>query len=908
MKNNLLTFGAVSLFLFHFSFICAQSGYLDPTFGTGGTVYLDNPNPGSGSSFSIALTPGGKIVSTVIIKTAGPGSASIMQFNTNGVPDDSFGEEGICSRVFGNLIAVQGDGRILVDRSNSSNLKRISADGQLDPGFSPYTFPSFPSFEPVDLLVQPDGKILRAGNDQSKGSSFILLRHLPNGDPDTSFGTQGAVVSSLPQPGEFLRDILLQPDGKILAVGEATSGLHPLIARYNADGTLDSSYATNGVAKVSFAGLVGGGRSAALTADGKLVVGGNAGASIALLRLDATGKPDSTFGKNGVAVTDLSSTANKESIHTLLIRSDGKILVCGTINKPFIHPFCVQFTPDGDPDDTFEAPASLANIEAYSIKTVLQPDDKPIICIYTEHQFMILRLTPTGAPDASYGNAGMAHVAFDADANAFDLRILPDDRILTLGSAYNGNKRFNEILLARFLSNGQPDSSFGTQGRVFDSPAPNNYYNYPQSMDVQADGRILVVSGFYNRSISNSYFSLILNRYLPNGTRDSTFGTNGMIHFDEDYPQNTTAVHAQQDGNILLMINRLHPPSGYFKPHVYRFLPSGILDSTFATNGILTIAHSTGVDRGYALGLQPDGKIIVTGNYPSPSNAGYFDIFIHRYNPDGTPDVSFGANGILLPNLPNDYYVSSFRDLLVQPDSKILLSGGVFDLNNQGGDHLLFRITSNGEPDLDFDFDGIVITDINDAGYGHVTDLALQPDGKIIACGWIEASTFISFESLLIRYNPDGSLDNSFGLDGYSYGYFNSDGLTGCEAAGVQSNGRIVTTGSAVRGYAYDLGIAGFASGIVDAPEAGHGNLTARIFPNPVKDLLQVEYTLENRAICTLGIYDVNGKRLRSVFPGRVKPAGLYRESIPVGDLSPGVYVIRLEAGTQSFTKAFVRE
>jgi hypothetical protein len=124
----------------------------------------------------------------------------------------------------------------------------------------------------------------------------------------------------------------------------------------------------------------------------------------------------------------------------------------------------------------------------------------------------------------------------------------------------------------------------------------------------------------------------------------------------------------------------------------------------------------------------------------------------------------------------------------------------------------------------------------------------------------------------------------------------------------VQGNGRIIAAGNGINTYAFDLGLCGFASGLVDAPEAGQVSLVARMFPNPVSKLLQVEYLLENQTSCSLSIYDASGKLLRIVFSGAVKPAGLNRESIPVSDLTGGVYFVKIEAGTKRFAGTFVRQ
>ena len=180
----------------------------------------------------------------------------------------------------------------------------------------------------------------------------------------------------------------------------------------------------------------------------------------------------------------------------------------------------------------------------------------------------------------------------------------------------------------------------------------------------------------------------------------------------------------------------------------------GTLDFSFGNEGIVTSVITEGFNMARAIAVQPDGKIIAAGHTGFSPN---YDVAVVRYNEDGSNDNTFGTNGMvsISATTTSDYVL----DMVLQPDGKIVLSGYIF--TGSSTDVLLIRLNADGTPDNTFGTNGIVITD-----FGNTSEVAeaivLQDDGKILLAGDHEE------RFMLVRYNTNGTLDNTFGTGGLS--------------------------------------------------------------------------------------------------------------------------------------------
>jgi uncharacterized delta-60 repeat protein len=343
MVNPLRGLGTVGSLVLLLSRVAVAAPVLDPGFGMDGVVIT---NVGANSPFvvDLAVQMDGRIIVTGSVF----GIDSLMlRYLPDGSPDPAFGTGGRVTtpllRRFG-AVAVQSDGRIvtwgMVEATGSPVLARYDPDGTLDGSFGVAGIAPTPEqYWLADLILLPDGKILGVGG--TGVSASVLIRLLPDGALDASFGTGGIARHDLDAGREGLSVGALQADGKIVAAGFA--GETAVVVRYDSDGTIDRSFGSGGVAT----GPAGYFSALLLESDGRVVCAGPPG----LVRFDATGARDTSFGGGGV----VSSPAGELSV--LARSTDGKYLVAGTTGVPGFPKddviFVTRYTTDGVRDSTY---------------------------------------------------------------------------------------------------------------------------------------------------------------------------------------------------------------------------------------------------------------------------------------------------------------------------------------------------------------------------------------------------------------------------------------------------------------------------------------------------------------------------------------------------------------------------
>jgi uncharacterized delta-60 repeat protein len=227
-----------------------------------------------------------------------------------------------------------------------------------------------------------------------------------------------------------------------------------------------------------------------------------------------------------------------------------------------------------------------------------------------------------------------------------------------------------------------------------------------------------------------------------------------------------------------------------------RYNRDGSLDPTFDGDGKVTISPGTGNDI-YAVALQPDGKIVVAGVIRDPGSIRYEDAGLARFNSDGSLDATFDSDGIVATDFcgPSSCFMSDYaRDLAIQPDGKILVAGSrsFYGPSFTIHDSVLARYNSDGSLDPTFDGDGFVL-----GGEAYAHAIALQPDGRILVAGSEQGSGYQGF--WLARYHSDGSPDPTFDGDGKARTDFGG-GSMGVFAIALQPDGRIVAAGTSTSG------------------------------------------------------------------------------------------------------------
>ena len=277
----------------------------------------------------------------------------------------------------------------------------------------------------------------------------------------------------------------------------------------------------------------------------------------------------------------------------------------------------------------------------------------------------------------------------------------------------------------------------------------------------------------------------VLGAALPaaRGHLDPTFGSGGKVTTDFGGNETALGLAVQADGRAVLAGTRFDPgPSDDFV--LARYTASGALDTTFDRDGKVTTDFGGGSDGARDVVVQADGKIVAAGS-GFPAQGRPLDFALARYNRDGTLDSTFGDGGKVLTTFePNS--IDGASAVLIQPDGKIVAAGST----RPRREFAVARYLPNGSLDASFDGDGLVVTPIPS---GVVFDLAVQPDGKLLAAGWSNPG---GFDIAMARYNPDGSLDSSFGGGGIVVPSSFRPASTYADHVLVLRDGKILTGGT----------------------------------------------------------------------------------------------------------------
>jgi len=299
---------------------------------------------------------------------------------------------------------------------------------------------------------------------------------------------------------------------------------------------------------------------------------------------------------------------------------------------------------------------------------------------------------------------------------------------------------------------GDPDTTFGTNGRT--TTEFGGAFDRVQDLAVDGQGRVV---GVGTGTSSNRH---ALARYLPNGQLDPTFGNGGTQVTTLDFSSGGRGVIPLPDGKILVAVG-LRSPRNFA---VMRLLDSGALDPTFGVGGIAEYPGAQQA-RVAALAVQPDGKIII-GGYDLIGTD--WNWVIGRFTAEGQPDTDFGTGGTTVINFgrpeisaPIDFLVS----MLLLPDGKIL-AGGLTSTTGQMSTgnriYAMARLDENGDLDGTFHDAGKYVFSFTTSGFQqeNIASMALLPDGKILA------GSGGGSETALIRFDADGMIDGTFGVDG----------------------------------------------------------------------------------------------------------------------------------------------
>ena len=589
------------------------------------------------------------------------------------------------------------------------------------------------------------------------------------GELDFTFSADGRQYTDFGHT-DAARAVVVQPDGKTVAVGEWDGGAADFaIVRYDAGGGLDATFAGDGMQNVFFGAAIGSGieraTGVALQPDGKIVVvgytnftGTGTDSDFAVARLDPDGSPDATFSGDGKFTHDF---GNNDRAAAVAVQADGKIVVAGSWDGGSADFGVVRLNPNGTLDATFNnvavptsfngdgvahvafAATSGGSIERATSVAIAANGDV-VVGGYTNfgtaggadaNDFAVVRLTPDGVPNNAFSGDGKQTVDFGYDDQANALAIDRQQRILLAGFDDGG---LADFALARLTPAGALDSTFN------DVAAPN-----PEN----GDGRLSFTFGAGTYGGVERAFGIALE---PNGVDQ------------EIYVSGVTDAGGAANNFALARVR-----------------PNGTLDGGFGGgDGRQVTDLGAATDHAYAAAIGADGKVVVAG-----ASGGNFAVarYLAELDPafgfDGKQLVSFGDN-------------DTARAVAVQADGKTVVAG---DWDGGAADFAVVRLLPGGALDNTFSGDGRANLTFGSPVFGgeeRATAVAIQPDGKVVVAGYTDAGTsggFDTFDFAVARFNPDGTLDGTFDGDGkFSYDFGADDRV---HAVAVQPDGKIVLAG-----------------------------------------------------------------------------------------------------------------
>ncbi len=648
----------------------------DPTF---------NPIPAYNPIHALALQADGQLLVGTFLKFTvcedeycdDYYESSVVRLNADGSRDDSF--QPATAQYYSDYgqfssLVVQPDGKVLVggtftsvNGTNRNFIARLNANGTLDPSFNPGTGANGLV---TSIATQSDGKVIIGGHFTTlDGTNRQRIARLnANGSLDGSFVPDAGIRGG---DSSWIESVALQSDGKVLAGGNFTNTYGNCIARFNVNGTLDSSFNSG-------TGANGAVSAVALQPDGKVLIGGGYFTAVngtnrnGIARLDANGTLDVSFNP-GTGITDYSSWALK-----LALQADGKVLVGGnftTVNGANRN-HIARLHANGSLDEGFD-PGSDLGRAVFSL------------ALHADGKVLVGRPLAAGDPWPVPIGDGLALV--------------------------NGT---NQLGRARLHANGTRDSGFISTPfdpplsaffhteDCFPDPSFGCYYGVvAAAVLAQADGKVLVGGNSVTTITGELFFYQVyrplLARFTASGALESSF--------EPVIGSELNALAQQPDGKILI--------GGYFSTtndthrNIARLNMDGSLDNSFNPG-----AGANG--RVAAIALQSDGRVLIGGDFTAVNGTNRDGIA--RLNSNGSLDDSFN------PAPAVNGYPNRISAVAVQPDGKMLIGGDITAINGTNREHIA-RLEATGSLDTSFH--------PGTGPDARVRSIVLQPDGKVLIGG-----------------------------------------------------------------------------------------------------------------------------------------------------------------------------
>lgn len=905
MKNLLF----IIAILFSASTIFALPGDLDTAFGVNGGYFLSDFGAADRDERprDVAVQADGKIVIVGRNETATDFFYDFLvaRYNADGTPDVTFDGDGFFTfdsggqLDFGNAVAIQSDGKIVVagglgDTVNTAYVIRLNMDGTLDTTFDTDGIATVVGpGEALSVAIRADGKIVFTAGYENffTGWSAAVARLNANGSLDTTFDTDGILTIS---PNVYFpHGLALQTGGKVIVAGTsstASSNQDVALIRLNSDGTYDTTFDGDGLVETIVPGEDSEARCVLIQTDNKILIGGSSEASgedPLLIRYNSDGTLDTTFDSDGIKTVELLNNNEDSYFQEIALQEDGKIVaIASDTSTTFPFPrrddfFVVRYNADGSTDNSFDT-NGIVNSQwcEYGTELALQTDGKIIAAgsrdrlddTEFDHIICVQRLNPDGLVDYSFNafpSNGKTILAGFGLTEISAVAGLPNGKIMVAGWLNNyGTSNVVDSVLLRLNADGSLDTSFMNEGFYVRTGLSSTSPNYFYDLKILSDGSFFVVG-------EAGTLGGIIVKFNSAGVPDTTFSGDGVAT-----TTNIARIYGiaiQPDGKI---IGCGSSGSTIRNGRIARFSVTG----TFETSAANNLGASGNNNEILECGLQSDGKIIVAG-YGLNTMLNSEFIGISRHLTNLSLDTTFGTSGVTTTDMSatlND----RATDMVIQSDNKIVVSSMGF---NTDRDFAVLRYDANGtlDPSLaeNFGTGGISLIDFV---FGNPNDEAnailLQPDGQILVGGTSVFTSDTRFS--LAKLNPDGTLVFGFGTLGRTTAVFPNDNAR-INALSFYQNDKILAAGRTWNGTDYDFALARFDNEFV--PTTANVSISGKVL------------TSSGRAIqnASVSITDMNG----NIRITKTNPFGnYYFEELTAGE----TYIIGVFSKSYTFNSEII--
>ena len=509
---------------------------------------------------------------------------------------------------------------------------------------------------------------------------------------------------------------------------------------------------------------------------------------------------------------------------------------------------------------------------------------KVIIFLFAVITLSKTALSQDGTIDSTFGDNGRVLTLIGSKkTEGNDIAIQKDQKLIVAGTFDNGNN--TDFAAARYNTDGSLDDSFGDNGFATSNAGPT--FDYGIATAIQSDGKI-IVAGY---GIDSTDYDFGLVRFTSEGKLDSTFGKNGRVltpvGTGQDYLKKITI---QKDDKIIAVGSSSGGAS------IVRYLKNGELDNSFGTNGIVYSLSGEFFD----VKLQSNGKICAAG-FINDSTKGYTEYVVARHNSDGSPDNSFGNNGIVtITNLVGNAY-----SIAIQADNKLVVAGITSSSQKMG----IIRLNTDGSVDKTFGNEGLTTPYFATTSFTYAQNILLQSDNKIVVTG--HAAVGSKYQNIACRFNTDGSLDATFNDSGFvliqigrSFAYSYSSVMLDDGSiilAGKAQNNKIKTVFALTKLNNNSTPL----TGVKSERNIIHGYKLWDNYPNPFNPSTTIRFSTPITSRIKLVVYDMLGKVVKELID-EIVPAGIHEVNFDATQLSSGVYIYKISSNNFNISKKLV--